>query len=145
MIQVPQSLLAETFKILRQCGDGRRECVVYWTSSSDRDDLVDEVVHPNHDSSGGGYQIDDRWLTSFWFALARRKRSVRVQVHTHPGKASHSPTDDAWALIHTPGFLSLVIPRFATGPISFGESFLAERDEHGWQRVATTARLRLAP
>ncbi|MBX9460687.1 MAG: hypothetical protein KL785_05895 [Brevundimonas sp.] len=56
---------------------------------------------------------------------------MRVQVHTHPGAAYHSATDDAFPLIHTPGYLSLVIPRFATGPADFTDAFLAEIQPDG--------------
>ncbi len=40
---------------------------------------------------------------------------MRVQVHTHPFEAGQSGIDDAFALVPAPGFLSLVIPGFATG------------------------------
>jgi len=90
---------------------------------------------------GGGYQIDDQWLTTFWFALARRRRSVRVQVHTHPRKALHSPTDDAWALIDTPGFLSLVIPQYGLGPVGLDNAYLAKRVGREWREVAVSTHL----
>lgn len=143
MIELPADLLASTFRTFRACGGGRRECVVYWTGPADRPDVVDAPVHPHHMSTGGGYQIDDDWLTGFWFDLAHRRQSARVQVHTHPRGAFHSPTDDAWALVHTPGFLSLVIPDFAMGPISLRNTYLAERTAHGWASVPVTERLHL--
>lgn len=68
--------------------------------------------------------------------LAESGMGVRVQVHTHPGAAFHSATDDDFPVIHTLGFLSLVIPNFALGPIGFEGAFLAQRDEcGGWREV----------
>lgn len=135
-LRIPQSVLGDTFAQLRSCGQGRRECVAYLLGPAASPDVVDEVVHPEHTSSGGGYQVDDRWLTHFWFELARRGKSVRVQVHTHPGRVGHSSTDDEWALVHTPGFLSLVIPYFASGPVGLGQVHLAERTTDGsWRGV----------
>jgi hypothetical protein len=67
-----------------------------------------------------------------------------VQVHTHPGAAYHSTTDDAFPLIHSPGFLSLVIPRFAQGPIGFGDAFLAEiQPDGGWRAKSINDALEL--
>ena len=143
MIAVPAAVLAETFTSLRGCGKGRRECVVYWLGPTHVLGAVDENVHPLHAAGRGGYEIDDRWLTAFWFDLARRRRSVRVQVHTHPRAAFHSPTDDDWPLVHTPGFLSLVIPDFATGPIGLEGAFLAERVARGWRAVPIPAHIQI--
>ncbi len=141
MIAVPAQLVADTFAIFRDCGGGRRECVTYWLGPADTSEKVDEVIHPKHTSIGGGYQIDDQWLTTFWFSLARRRRSVRVQVHTHPREAFHSLTDDAWALIDTPGFLSLVIPQYGLGPEGLDNAYLAKRVGREWREVAVSTHL----
>lgn len=135
-IRVPQSVLGETFAQLRSCGRGLHECVAYLVGPADAEYVVDEVVHPDHVSSVGGYQLVDRWVTRFWFDLARRQQSVRIQVHTHPGPSEHSPTDEEWALIHTSGFLSLVIPYFALGPVGLEDAHLAlRRGDGGWRSV----------
>jgi hypothetical protein len=36
-----------------------------------------------------------------------------AQVHTHPGRAFHSWTDDEWAIADSAGFFSVVVPCFA--------------------------------
>ena len=143
MILIPARLVADTFAIFRDCGGSRRECVAYWLSPTNAPDTIDEVVHPHHTASHGGYEIDDQWLTSFWFELARWQKSVRIQLHTHPHEAFHSATDDHWALIHTPGFLSLVIPDYATGPAGLERAFLTEHTDRGWREVPVAARLRV--
>ena len=81
-------------------------------------------------------------MTQFWRELLSSNSGIRVQIHTHPDKAFHSATDDAWPIIGTAGFLSLVVPRFALGPIGFREAYLAELCADGaWQRVPVTQRL----
>ena len=83
-----------------------------------------------------------RWLNDFWFCLAQANLGVRIQAHTHPGEAFHLPTDDAFPIIHTIGFLSLVIPNFALGPIGFENAYLAEIQEDGcWREVAIAKRI----
>ena len=142
-MRISGGLLAETFATLRECGGGRRECVAYWLGPASVDDLVDELVHPVHTASSVGYQIDDRWLTAFWLDLARRGKTVRVQVHSHPGGAGHSHTDDEFALVHTTGFLSLVLPSFAAGPTDLRGAHLAERVPGGWRSVSPRSRLEI--
>lgn len=138
-------VLGHSFEHLRSCGGGHEECVVLWVGPSDRDGYVDEVVVPRHTASAVHYDIDPAWIGEFWLDLAARKRTVRCQVHTHPGRAYHSSRDDALALVHTPGYLSLVLPRFATGPIGLDESFLAvRRDNGGWSTLEPSEAIEVA-
>jgi hypothetical protein len=56
---------------------------------------------------------------------------VRAQVHTHPGIASHSDTDDRYPLAPNPGFHSLVIPRFGIGPVRLNDAYLVVLEDDG--------------
>jgi hypothetical protein len=142
MYRLPRRVLDETFAHFRRCGCGRRECQVLWIGPWDKPDSIVRVVHPKHEAHRGGFVLDDHWLNAFWFSLAQESMGIRIQVHTHPGEAFHSPTDDAFPIIHTTGFLSLVIPNFALGPIGFADAFLTEIQEDGrWREVAIAKRL----
>ena len=143
---LPARLLAETFRCFQTCGDGRRECQVLWTSPWDSPGTIAQVVHSDHHSHAGGFRVDDDWLNAFWVELARLRYGVRVQVHTHPREAFHSRTDDAYPIVQTLGFLSLVIPDFRTGRVSFDNSFLCEIGENGsWRAVALESRITVVP
>lgn len=131
MLSLGQPLLAETFEQLRSCGDGCRECVVYWCADLTEPDVLTRVVHPAHIARGGGYEVDDNWVMRFFVSLHRKKETVRVQIHTHPRGAGHSWIDDAYALIPAQGFLSLVIPDFAQGPVSLDHTHLVEMTADG--------------
>jgi len=134
--RLPRRILDQTFANFRGCGRGRRECQVLWVSPWDAADTISRAVHPEHEAHAGGFVLDDRWLNDFWFRLAQENLGVRIQVHTHPAEAFHSPTDDAFPMIHTVGFLSLVIPNFALGPIGFQDAFLTEIQADGhWREV----------
>lgn len=124
-------VIDESFAQLRRCGHGRRECVVYWVGPIDDPGVVDEVVHPAHSAHAIGYEVDSGWITQLFLRLRRDRRTVRAQVHTHPGKAGHSSTDDTFSLVPSTGFLSLVIPRFATGPTGMKSAYLAELNDAG--------------
>lgn len=125
-LRLSQALLEETFGHFRRCGAGKRECQALWVGPWSHPDVVSRVVHPAHTASPVGFQLDESWLNAFWFDLADRQEGVRAQVHTHPGAAYHSSTDDDFPIIRSEGFLSLVIPRFATGPVGFERAFLAQ-------------------
>lgn len=142
MLHLSRRMLEETFAIFRACGANCRECQVYWISEWRNPSLLTEVVHPRHRSGMYGLAIDDRWIGSFWDDLAQRDMGVRVQVHTHPFEAFHSETDDAFPLLFDVGFLSLVIPNFATGPLGFDDAYLAEIQPDGrWAEVAIPSRI----
>jgi hypothetical protein len=143
---LPKPLLAKTFELIRQCGRGRRECQVLWTSAWQSPAFISDVVHPAHSAHVGGFTLESRWISSFWLELAAQSKGVRVQVHTHPSAAFHSSTDDQYPIINTPGFLSLVIPGFGLGAIGFKGAFLAEISPNGdFKQVPISSRLKLLP
>ncbi|MDQ6830221.1 MAG: hypothetical protein M3081_15295 [Gemmatimonadota bacterium] len=141
-LRVPLALLRETFAELRRCGAGRRECQMLWTGPWSDPSTVTTVVHPVHRARGDGFELDSDWLTMFWRELARTRCGVRAQIHTHPREAFHSRTDDAFPIVHTPGFLSLVVPHFATRDVGLRDAYLAEIEVDGtWRSFDPTARL----
>src|ERR1043166_8840962 len=134
--KVSEAILSRTFEHFRLCGQGRRECQALWTSAWCSVQTITDVIHPSHNAHAQGFSLESGWLNKLWIDLADQERGIRVQVHTHPRAAFHSPTDDAFPIIHTPGFLSLVIPNFAIGPIGFRDAFLAEINGDGrWCQV----------
>jgi hypothetical protein len=134
-------MIEQTFATFRSCGAGERECQLYWASSWTEPLTLTDLIHPKHQSSFHGVSLDNGSISSLWIDLADRGLGVRVQVHTHPGEAFHSPTDDAFPLIHETGFLSLVIPDFALGPVGFERAYLTEiQDDGSWQQVPISER-----
>jgi hypothetical protein len=141
-LQLSEGLLQEALATLRRCGAGRNECVCWLTGPLQRPGLADTVLHPRHSSSPGGYRIDDAWLTETWIALARTAREVRAQIHTHPGSAYHSATDDAFPAVQTVGFVSIVVPDFAQAEPDVGTFYVAELGpDGGWRTNPPTERL----
>jgi hypothetical protein len=144
VFSLPHALITETFNHFRTCGRGACECQVLWTSSWDSPQQLDGVVHPVHRSHGGGFQVDRNWLHVFSVGLLRANRGVQIQVHTHPGEAFHSATDDRYPIIHMAGFMSLVIPDFGLGKPGFERAYLAEMQQDGsWTEVAIEDRIKL--
>jgi hypothetical protein len=92
---------------------------------------VDRVEHPRHRAGRFGYEVDTLWVTEFFLRLRDERRTARLQAHTHPRSAGHSETDDRFALVSVPGFLSLVIPSFAMGPIGLDDAALVAMGDDG--------------
>jgi hypothetical protein len=142
--RIPSTLLSETFDWFRRCGEAQRECQVLWTSEWALPAAIIEVVHPQHLAHPGGFELASDWINGLWLELARAGRGIRVQVHTHPKEAFHSGIDDDYPIIHSAGFLSLVIPDFASGPVGFERAYLAEITSDGaWREVSADSRLEI--
>lgn len=136
MLTLAPGVLGRTFEYLRCCGANQRECVVVWVASIGSPDYIDEVLHPTHLASAVRCDFDPAWIGRLWLDLARRDRTVRAQVHSHPGSAYHSARDDQFPLIHTPGFVSVVVPNFANGRIGLSDVYVTERDgDGGWRAL----------
>jgi hypothetical protein len=130
-------LLRETFTIVRECGRGRDECVAYWAGPVGEPDLLDRVIHPEHVGSRGFYEIAPDWLNKIWFDLNENQIEIRLQVHTHRGRAFHSKLDDDYPFMQTAGFLSLVLPKFGLGPVGLDDAYLTElMPGGGWREVS---------
>ena len=122
--------------MLREHGGGKAECVVYLAGPLDAGGIVDDVLHPEHTAKAGFYEVDNGWLHQTWLDLARRGREIRMQVHTHKFDAFHSATDDQYPVVNTAGFLSLVLPRFATGPVGLEGAYLTQLEPDGlWSEL----------
>ena len=142
MLRLPRRMLEQSFSTFRACGANRRECQVYWASSWADPNQLTDLFHPHHSAGAYGLAIHNKWLGAFWSELSGRNLGVRVQVHTHPFEAFHSATDDAYPLLFDTGFLSLVIPNFASGPIGFDDAYLAEIQPDGsWGEVPIESRI----
>jgi hypothetical protein len=111
VIKVKSTVVAATVDAIRTCGQGRRECILYWPANADGQVMA--PVHPHHRASWSGYEVDGPWVTNFFLALAGREERVVAQVHSHPGDwVEMSDVDDAHVLLPSRGFVSIIVPCF---------------------------------
>ena len=111
-IHFPASLLQSIIDVLMDCGRGRNECIVYVTAQLDSPRAADAFIHPHHASTPVSTTVDAAELNRVWDELRETGRRIVMQIHSHPGSAFHSSTDDNFPIIHSVGFLSLVLPSF---------------------------------
>jgi hypothetical protein len=144
-LHLSEGILPATFRTLRDCGLNKYECVAYWTGPVEGAS-VDGVEHPIHARSPFCYEIESEWLTEFWKQLALSGRRIKAQVHTHPGRAFHSKTDDDWPIVSQSGFLSIVIPFFAAGEESLDNAWIGRLQSDGnWRQIAFAAGALIIP
>jgi hypothetical protein len=135
--KVPFEILSRTFEHFRRCGRGECECQALWTSAWQAPQTITDSIHSSHIADADRFIVDSGWLNAFWIHLAKTDRGIRAQIHTHRKRAFHSSSDDAFPIIHTPGFLSLVIPNFAMGSVGFDGAYLTEITTDGsWREVS---------
>jgi hypothetical protein len=71
--------------------------------------------------------------------LYRNGLTLIAQIHSHPGRAYHSSTDDEFAVATTVGCFSLVVPDFATGPFEINRFASYRLDSSGhWREVSSS-------
>lgn len=144
MLILPESVLHETIRQLAQCGAGEAECMLFWFGPADDSETVVGTVHPAHRRSPYGCEVESNWLNSLWFELAEKRLSLRAQIHTHPGLAFHSAIDDEFPIVSQPGFVSVVVPDFGSGPIDLNTYWVGILQNDGsWLKADPTSVMRI--
>ncbi len=120
-IIVPIKCIEDVYLHLRECGLKRLEGVALWAGI--HMDTVFEIkatLIPKQISSrtedGLLYSVDGEELHRINVWLYRNKMTLVSQIHSHPGEAYHSETDDKYPIISVIGGISIVIPDFAVKP-----------------------------
>ena len=111
-VVLPGTLLQSVIDVLADCGGGRNECIVYATARLDSPWMADAFIHPRHASTPVSTTVESSELHRVWDELREARRKIVLQIHSHPGSAFHSSTDDNFPIIHSVGFPSLVLPSF---------------------------------
>ena len=117
-LRVPSEVIVEGYEFMRAAGRVRLEGMVLWAGKQ-RGHLFDvtELVIPKQrglsTSDGLCAIVDADELRRLNMFLYRSTLELVAQVHTHPTRAYHSPTDDQYAIANTIGCYSIVVPNFA--------------------------------
>ena len=139
--RVPASAICETVKAIQTAGQDGYELFVIW-SGHRADDVftVDDVHIPDQASykfdAGLCVRVDGAELhrLNVWFYEAQQV--IGVQVHSHPTRAYHSATDDAYPIATLEGSLSIVFPFFGRDGWE-SRGIAAYRLEQGFWRELT--------
>lgn len=154
-ILVPQHVVNHLHEHLRAMGELGCEGVGFWAGVQSGDVFeVRTAVIPTQWSGrttdgeaegsdeahgGGGLAVvisgDALFQMNVW--LYEQRLTLIAQVHSHPGDAYHSGTDDLYAVLTCVGGLSIVVPDFATEPFSLERAAIYRLGQHGlWSQLA---------
>lgn len=120
-VLVKRTVIDSTLRVLRKFGKHRLEGLVLWLGDIDPGTAhVTKVFvpdqHPVADEDGVGYFVGGKTLFELNRGLAETGLRLIAQVHSHPGRAYHSETDDRYAIVTADGGFSLVVPNFGRAP-----------------------------
>jgi hypothetical protein len=138
---VPLSLADAANEHLRRVGQEGYEGFALWTGRREGPVFrVLETIIPAQrgirSEEGVCVRVDGDELFRLNVHLYERGYSLIAQLHSHPGAAYHSDTDDAFPIATTSGALSLVIPDFAVHPFSLDTCAVYRLlPGHGWVGV----------
>jgi hypothetical protein len=122
-VLVPWSLALAANDHLRTVGRRGCEGFALWAGRREGDEFrVVETVIPAQQGlrspNGVCVTVDREELFRLNVYLYERGLTLIAQLHSHPGQAYHSETDDTFPIATTAGAFSLVIPDFAVQPFT---------------------------
>ena len=140
-VRVPLHVAQEGYEFMRSAGRMRLEGMVLWVGrQEDRTFRVTELIIPRqrglNTQDGLCAVVDGNELHRLNMYLYQNSLELVAQVHTHPGRAYHSVTDDQYAIATTIGSFSIVVPNFASVDYALAECAVYRLDAYGsWLEV----------
>jgi hypothetical protein len=130
---IPAPVIDATTDALRAAGDERLEGVVLWIGQRQRQhvEILGEYVPRQiayRSEHGVAVQIPDDEIARI-IAWLPEGLAVACRVHSHPGEAYHSDTDDLNALLSHAGAISIVVPNFARDTLHLERCSVNELDD----------------
>ena len=130
-----RSVYDQTIRYLRGAGHYGVECIVVWAGAPVDDYFVIDTVYcPRQSASAVGAHVESEHVDEMYEHMYRNGRIAVAQVHSHPGEAFHSETDDDVSIVARLGALSLVVPEFAFDDAADIKHWAGFRlDNSGWK------------
>lgn len=116
---ISPSVMKETQEHLMAFGQQQKEALVFWSGKlvGNTQANITRVIIPRRTFSTAVYAtVSSQELQRIRKILKENNEFLFVQVHSHPGEAFHSQTDDENAISYKKGFVSIVVPSYGSGP-----------------------------
>jgi hypothetical protein len=122
-VVVPASLADYANESLRRIGRDGYEGFALWAGVREGDVFyVTECIVPAQSGLRNGdgvcVRVEGDELFKLSVHLFESGLQLVAQLHSHPGDAYHSETDDTFPIATTVGAFSLVVPHFASSPFA---------------------------
>lgn len=144
---VPKSLAEAAHEHFRRVGKDGVEGMALWVGHREgREVQVVETVIPAQrgirSPDGVGVTVDGDELFRLNVHLHEHRLGLVAQLHSHPGDAYHSDTDDAFPIATTAGAFSIVVPDYASRPFSLKRCAIYRLfPQQGWVELSTVEAL----
>lgn len=141
---IPLVSLTKAYELMRYAGSQGVEAVALFSGNIvDAEFHINEVILPYQTSykieDGLLYSVSEDELYRINKFLYENKLMLGIQIHSHPGRAYHSTTDDAFPIVTVIGGLSIVVPNFAFEDISVDNwAIYRLSNENNWDKVASS-------
>ena len=140
-IIVPIRFVDHVYDHLRNVGSDGLEGVGLWFGRLDGEQfaICSSVIPAQkaYQMEGGLlYQVDGDELYRLNKWAFEQKLLLLIQLHSHPGLAYHSDTDDAYPIVTTLGGLSIVIPNFGFDSMDKKNWKVYRLKAEGWQELS---------
>lgn len=141
-IVVPSACVEEAHAHLRRVGQRGLEGFALWAGELDGDTfLVRANIIPEQRGLRSDLGVcvvvggDELHRINVW--LYEHNMILIAQLHSHPGEAYHSATDNAYPIATSVGSLSLVVPDFASEPFSLANCAVYRLlPSRGWVKLS---------
>jgi hypothetical protein len=126
-IILPKSCADEAVRSLFRAGTRRVEGVALWAGVKESESTfhIKRTIIPKQTAgnieSGLIYVVEGDELHRISLELFDNGLQLIAQIHSHPGAAYHSETDDAYPIVTVVGGISIVVPNFAIGGVKLNE------------------------
>lgn len=140
-VLVPLVVMQEGHEILRAAGRAGLEGMILWAGTQVGEQFrVTELIVPRQrglrTADGLCVVVDGDELHRLNVYLFESNLQLIAQIHSHPGMAYHSSTDDEFAVATTAGCFSLVVPDFAVREFNLEDTAVYRLSESGkWLEV----------
>ncbi|PLR75276.1 hypothetical protein CU633_21955 [Bacillus sp. V3-13] len=118
---IPLSVMNTTKRALRVAGRNGVEGLVFWSGVIGEGDVafIKRAIVPSRLMASRVHAtITEKDLNEIYCTLRSHNEFLLAQVHSHPGAAFHSDTDDENAISFKKGFISIVVPFFGQVPFA---------------------------
>jgi len=143
---VSREALNATGDALRRAGKDGFELIILWSGISSGPTFTVMNIHAPRQYAiradvGALAQVPGEELHRLNVWLLDRRQVIGAQVHSHPGEAYHSNTDNEFAIVTLLGGLSIVVPHFGLDGVRGPGSAAFRLAADGWQEVRDLADL----
>lgn len=118
-LRIPRAIIAETELHLQRHALVNEEGLVVWSGVLEKDArIVRTCLHPRQRCTVVGVDVPIEEAQRINEVLNEMDETLLAQIHSHPGDAFHSYTDNNFAITFTLGFVSIVVPFFGRQGLS---------------------------